>query len=296
MTIDVVTVSYNRRELLLASCASVVDTDTATRLIVVDNASNDGSAAAVRKAYPSATVLETDTNLGFAAAVNLGIRAGRSPYVLLLNSDATIQANSLSKLIEALNADPDAAAAGPRIVAPSGSLELSLNRTMSFSNELGFKILEILYADGRGPATSWVARQYGRDTNVRSLTAACLLLRREAVEEVGGLDERFFLYAEDVDLCLRLRSAGWRLLFVPKSEAQHVRGASGSANPTQTTLAYRQSQLAFYRKHYGQGAMILLHGFLLVRYLLLSPLPGWRGRRARALLTWCVRDPKPGAP
>ncbi len=287
--IDIVVVSYNRRDLLLQCCAAVGRLEQATRLFVVDNASDDGSAAAVRERVPAAHVIDMGSNRGFAAAVNRGVGEGSAPLVLLLNSDASIQSAALGRLAEVLERDPEVAGAGPRIRGAGGQLELSTGRTMSVLNDIGFLVAGLLHRGGNGPLTPLLERHASRPRIAGSLTGACLLLRRTALESVGGLDERFFLYAEDVDLCLRLRQAGWRLRYVPEATACHLRGGSAATAPAATALAYRRSQLAFYDKHRGSVQRTMLRGWLLARFGVAALLAGGaRGTRARQVVAMAL--------
>lgn len=287
--IDVVVVSYNQRERLLACCASVVASETLSRLIVVDNASSDASVEAIRQACPQAEVLEMNLNLGFAAAMNRGVAVGDSRLILLLNNDARLTDEALLRLAAAMDNDR-LGAAGPRLVGGAGQVELSIGRTISVFNETGFRFIELLYRDGTGPLAGIVERYLDKSRETRSLSGACLMLRREAFEEVGGFDERFFLYAEDVDLCRRLRQYGWALRYVASAVVEHDRGVSGAANPVETAIAYRRSQLAFYRKHRGRLVEFAVRLYLAARYaaaILFSR--GDRRRLASTMLTWTLR-------
>ena len=290
--IDVVIVSYDRQDLLDRCLASLQSSPSALRVFVVDNASSDGSAELVSSRYPETKLLQNDANVGFAAAVNRGVACGDAPLILLLNSDATLEASSLDALQQALDQTPRLAAVGPRILGEDGELELSTGRTMSLWNEAWFKVLGEM-----GGSQGWLfgrrlRRQYATDRDTSSLTAACLLVRREAYEEVTGLDERFFLYAEDVDLCRRLRQAGWRLRYVAGATARHLRGGSGSPNPEPAALAYRASQVAFYAKHRGLASRLILRLYLEIRYGIGRLL----GRDTdRAIWAWLRGGPSPTA-
>lgn len=284
--VDVVVVGYRCRDLLLSCCAALAQAGD-VRVIVVDNASGDGSGEAVRAAFPSVKVIENSHNEGFARAVNRGAACGDGDSVLLLNPDARIDRGSLERLARTLADDATIGAIGPRIHAPDGALELSVDRTMSLGNDVWIRLLELLYAGGHGPAAPLVRRTYARARDVRSLSAACLLARRAALQQVGGLDERFFLYAEDVDLCLRLRRAGWRLRYEPAAEATHVRGVSGRADPEAVERAWRASQSALYRKHRSALSTALLRSWVLLHYRIAAYLgAGERRRRARRMLEW----------
>ncbi|MFQ5742261.1 MAG: glycosyltransferase family 2 protein [Acidobacteriota bacterium] len=293
--VDIIVVSYNQRQRLLDCCRSALAGNLPVQLIVVDNASTDGSAGAVRHSYPAALTLPMSSNLGFAAAVNRGVRAGRAPQILLLNNDAVLHPEALPRLAEALE-EERVAAAGPRLIGVGGQVELSLGRTLGPFNEAAFRLLEWLYREGTGPLAGCVNRYYRQPHRTRSLSAACMLLKRAAVEEIGGFDERFFLYAEDVDLCRRLRQRGWCLRYVPAALVEHRRGASAATERQRVARVYRQSQLAFYRKHHGALAAHLLRFYLVLRFACRSLLSRGEGRRlAITMLRWTLRDAgKPG--
>lgn len=254
--LDVVIVSYRRRSLLLDCCASVREHAPGARIIVVDNASADGSVAAVLAAHPDATVIAMASNLGFATAANRGVAAGQSPWILLLNPDARLTPGALPALHAALAADPGAAAAGPRIRGNGGELELSVGRTMSLCNDAAFKFVGRFQS--RALVRHALERRYRRSRDTNSLSGACLLARRDAWEQVGGMDEAFFLYAEDVDLCRRWRTAGWRLRYVAEAEIHHQRGAAASLDPGAAIAHYRDSQRRFYAKHRSPAQQRLL--------------------------------------
>lgn len=262
---DVVVVSYNQRERLLACLAAAAAAKPAVRLIVIDNASVDGSAEAAAAAHPDADVIALPENVGFAAAVNRGAAIGEAPYILLLNNDARLGPRALEKMRRALD-NERVAAVGPRLLGPDGQIELSLDRTLSPWNEARFRVLGALYGSGHGPIAARVRRRYASSRDVASLSGACILLKREAFDEADGFDQRFFLYAEDVDLCLRLRQSGWRLRYVADAVVEHDRGASSATAPAATALHYRRSQIAFYRKHRGALATRGLRLYLACRF------------------------------
>lgn len=263
--VDVIVVSYNQRERLLACLAAAATAKPAVRLIVVDNASSDGSAEAAAVAHPAADVIALPENIGFAAAANHGAAIGAAPCILLLNNDARLGPGALEKMRRALD-NAGVAAVGPRLLGPDGEIELSLDRTLSPWNEARFRVLGALCRSGGGPIAARVRRRYGRSRDVISLSGACILLKRQALDQVGGFDERFFLYAEDVDLCLRLRQAGWRLRYEADAVVEHDRGASSATAPAATALHYRRSQIAFYRKHRGALATQGLRLYLAFRF------------------------------
>ncbi len=277
--VDVVVVSFNCRDLLATCCESVAALGARANLIVVDNASADGSAEMVRTRFPDAVLISSDRNLGFGAAINRGAAHGTAAEVLLLNSDAELCPGAYAALSAVLQNDPKTAGVGPHITDERGRTELTAGRTLSLLNETWFKMLGSAYETGVPLLRTLVARSYARPRVTLSLSAACLLLRREAFDQVGGFDERFFLYAEDVDLCRRLLQSGWQLRYVPAARVQHRRGASAAVEPL-TERWYRASQIAFYDKHRSRIALACLRAYLRLRYALMSRL-GDAARRAR---------------
>jgi N-acetylglucosaminyl-diphospho-decaprenol L-rhamnosyltransferase len=229
---------------------------TAYEVVVVDNASTDDSASSVA-AFPGVRLLRLPANVGFSAGNNAGIRATAGELVLLLNNDTIVPDGAIDALVARLDAHPQAAIAGPRLVDDRGEPELSFGPMISPLGELRQKLLTGLHARGVAPASRWVRRMTSREHLVDWVSGACLLVRRAVAERVGLLDERFFLYTEDVDFCASVRAAGWKVLFTPAAEIVHLRGRSRATAPRQMNAAYRRSQLAFYEKHHPRWAPVL---------------------------------------
>lgn len=258
-TLDIVIVSFNAREDLRACLTSLASAPSrhACAVVVVDNASRDGSPEVVPEALPSAALIRLPENVGFAAANNVAIRQTTGELILLLNSDTIVPPGALDLLVDVLVARPDAAAAGPRLVDTNGRPELSHGRMLSPLNELRQKVLGRLW-DGAGPVARWLADHLtGRERRVDWVSGACLLVRRADAEAVHLLDERYFMYAEDVDFCAALRARGRTIVFTPATTVVHKRGRSRQAAPEATRRAYRRSQLAFYAKHHPRWHPLL---------------------------------------
>jgi GT2 family glycosyltransferase len=229
---------------------------TAHEVVVVDNASTDDSADGVA-AFPGVRLLRLPVNVGFSAGNNVGIRATAGELVLLLNNDTIVPEGAIDTLLARLDGRPEAAIAGPRLVDDRGEPELSFGPMISPFGELRQKLVTGLHARGVGLASSWVRRVTSREHAVDWVSGACLLVRRAVAEQVGLLDERFFLYTEDVDFCASVRKAGWTVLFTPAAEVVHLRGRSRATAPRQMNAAYRRSQLAFYEKHHPRWVPVL---------------------------------------
>ncbi len=249
-TLAIIIVTYDSRPEIapcLDALAGHLD-DRAVTVTVVDNQSTDDTAGFVRGRWPSVQVIDAGGNLGFSRANNLGIRATRSDLVLLLNPDTVATPAAIDRLMDALRSHPDAAIAGPRLLDERRRPELSFGPAISPWGELTQKCRMTLYARDFAPAVRAVER-LSREAGDRAwVTGACLLVHRADLEAVGLLDERFFMYTEDVDLCTAVRARGRRVIFVPDAEVLHLGGRSAARNP-ETERLRRLSHLAYYEKH-----------------------------------------------
>jgi GT2 family glycosyltransferase len=239
--LSIIIVSFNAEADLTACLLSLKKAPPAIEheIIVVDNASSDGSVEAA-SAIAGVKVITMDRNRGFAAANNAGIRQSSGNYLLLLNSDTVAAAGAIDALVARLQAVKAAAVAGPRLVDAQGHAELSFGRMISPLNEFRRK----------RRSRKWIEKETAREQFVDWVSGACLLVRRGEAEEVGLLDERFFLYTEDVDFCHAVRKLGRKILFTPAAVVMHARGRSRASRPEASQSAYRRSHLAFYQKHH----------------------------------------------
>jgi N-acetylglucosaminyl-diphospho-decaprenol L-rhamnosyltransferase len=252
--IDAVVVSYRSRE-TLRGCVEPLCRTAGVAVTVVDNDSPDDSAETI--ADLPLEVIHSPRNGGFAYGCNLGAAAGSAPYVLLLNPDARIDGHALAAMARVLDREPGVAAVGPRIVGDGGELHWSQR---SFPR-LRSTWSQALFLHRIAPLARWADElirdpaAYARTGSPEWLSGACLLVRRSALAAVGGLDERFFLYCEDIDLCRRLREAGHELRFEPAATVRHRGGASA---PLESTLPiYALSRVLYARKHYPRLAVPL---------------------------------------
>jgi GT2 family glycosyltransferase len=260
--VTAVIVSFNTREHLLQSLASLEAVAVALETIVVDNASEDGSAEAVRARFPGARVMRNAENVGFGRACNQALAVAQAPYVLLLNSDAEVRPGAVETLAGRLDRQADLAAAGPRTVDADGVIEVSFGPPLTLRHEWRQRRLVRGVRARSAEAVRAAERLASVEHEPAWLSASCLLARRDALRGVGGFDEAFFLYEEDVDLCVRLRQAGWRLLYTPAAEAVHHGGRSMESLPDRARLEYERSHLHYYRKHNGPLATAALRAWL----------------------------------
>jgi N-acetylglucosaminyl-diphospho-decaprenol L-rhamnosyltransferase len=233
-------------------------------ITVVDNASTDATVAIVRERFSGVRVIAAPRNVGFAAANNLAILQTSGELLLLLNPDTVVGAGAVDTLVKTLDSRPDAAACGPRLTDAHGRAELSFGAMMSPWNELRQKFLVGGHARRWPFVTAHVERMTHQPSEPDWISGACLCVRRKDAESAGLLDERYFLYAEDVDFCAALRARGRKILFVPAAEVVHLRGQSRISASRASERAYRSSQLAFYEKHYPAWVPVL-RAYLRVR-------------------------------
>ncbi len=224
---------------------------------MVDNDSTDDTVTRIRSSWPRVRLIASDSNLGFAAANNRGIRESWSELVLLLNPDTSVPPEAIDRLVAHLDARREVAIVGPRIVDGEGRAELSFGSMIAPLTELKQKVLVAGNDRGMRPIVTMVERMTRHTREVDWVSGACLLIRRFDLEAAGLLDERFFLYTEDVDFCAALRARGRRILFTGAAEIRHLRGRSRSSAPVAMNAAYRRSHLAFYQKHHPRWAPAL---------------------------------------
>ncbi len=291
---SVIIVHYNTPALLidcLTSLAALPEAGT-LEVLVVDNGSADaaGAEAQARAIWPALVWLGNATNRGFAAANNQGLERARGPYLCLLNSDTVVRPGALAALLAYLEARPRVAVAGPRLLNPDGSLQPSCFRLPTLARTLGDGLL-ITNALRRLPAVdAYAGWPHDRERLVEAVSGACLVVRREAVAQVGGLDERFWMYAEESDWCRRFRAAGWAVGFCPTAVIIH-RGQGSWAGDTGAALdAAERGRRAYFAKHYGPLGVALWHGTALLgsglRALTLARRPAAARHRRRLAWHW----------
>lgn len=251
----VVVVNYNAGEYLARCVTSVVEASRglALDLLVVDNASRDGSARVVAERTPQVRLIDNPTNRGLSAAWNQGARAVDAPWILFLNADAEIWQGDLGEFVKVGDGRPDVALLGPVIRNPDGTTYESGRNFPGVLQAVGHAFLGPFAPGNRFTRayrqTSW-DRSTGRE--VDWVSGAAMLIRRSAFEQVGAFDEAFWLYGEELDLCSRLLDAGWKVLVTPELEVVHEGGVS-TGRSRLTHLMHSQSIYRYYRKHRATG-------------------------------------------
>ncbi len=275
MDLSIVIVNWNTRAMLRQCLESIYANPPCGvfEVWVVDNASTDDSQAMVKEHFSQARLVENAQNVGFARANNLAIRQVHGRYVLLLNSDTIVKPGALESLVRFMDARDEAGACGSRLLNPDGTLQYSCYLKPTLWREfLRLFHLGSLRGDGSYPMANWPLDQA---QEVDILQGAVMMLRRETLEQVGLLDEDFFMYSEDFDLCSRIQKENWKLYWVPWSEVIHFGGQSTKLVATDMFLHLYQSKLMFMRKHYGRSVANAYKFVLLVSALsriLLAPI------------------------
>lgn len=274
MDLSIVVVSWNTRDLLDNCLKSIYAYPFSGEfeVILVDNASGDGSAEMVKANYPQVKLLANSENTGFARANNQAIRLCSGRHILLLNPDTELKPHALDRLVAFMERTPQAGAAGSRLLNPDGSLQLSCHPELT----LGHELWRLLHLDSIVPVAMYRQSQWelDREREVDVIQGASLILRRAALDKVGWLDEEYFIYTEEVDLCHRLKKAGWKLYWVPQSEVVHYGGQSTRQVPREMFLRLYQSRVLYFRKNHGALTafiykMVLF--FVAVARLIFSP-------------------------
>jgi GT2 family glycosyltransferase len=253
--VSVVVVSYNVGSYLAQSLDAVGRSEDATlELIVVDNASSDGSADLVASRFPAVRLIRSERNIGFGAASNLGIAEAEGEFVLFLNPDVAVDPRCLSALAGFLRLHPESGAVGPKLLRPDGRPDLAARRAFPTPTVAFFRVTGLSRRFARSRALNRYNLGYLSEDEVHEIdagTAACLMVRRSALDQIGGFDTDFFMYGEDLDLCLRLKERGWKIFYVPSAVAIHEKGASSRQATSAMLWEFHRAMAIFHRKHYA---------------------------------------------
>jgi GT2 family glycosyltransferase len=262
-----IVVNRNTADLLVRCLDHIFqsDLDLYPDVIVVDNGSSDESVSRVKKRYPQVMVIEAGRNLGFAAANNRAVQQAKGEFVLLVNTDALLQKGCAQSLLKIMEADPRVGMVGPRLLNEDGSLQTSYEAAPTLATEtLNRSLLKRLFPS-RFPGKS---RRRAEPEDVETLIGAVMMIRRKALEALGGFDEDYFFFMEETDLAVRLRGAGWKVVHAPLASAVHLQGATAKTYHASARIEFYRSRYLFFRKHYGLRTEQLLKGVLLANLTL----------------------------
>jgi hypothetical protein len=264
MELSVIIVNWNTRNLLCKCLDSLnqVVKKIEMEIFVVDNGSVDGSGEAIRKRFPVVKLIENQTNLGFAKANNQALRLAKGKYTLLLNPDTQLKKGAIEEMISFMSAHPEVGVVGGQLLNSGGSKQNSIANFPSLATELLNKsLLRWLFPENfPGKETS-----YHGPIEVDSVIGACMMVRREAMEQVGLLDEDYFLFLEETDWCYRMKKASLKIYHIPQAEIFHLQGRSAEENKERARVEYYRSRYHFFRKNRGRFQWTILHIGLLIR-------------------------------
>jgi GT2 family glycosyltransferase len=278
--VSFIIVNWNTKDLVLQCIDSLFQKqgNYTQEIIVVDNASSDGSADAIKTKYPEMQLIQNSQNLGFAKANNIGIKKSTGKYLCLVNSDIQLLDNTISFMISFMNNNKDVGLSGPKILWPDLTLQHSCKNFPSVRTLM----CETLSLNRLFPNTALFSGEdmfffkHDQQLKVDWLAGCFMMIRSEVLATVGLLDELFFIYSEETDLCKRIRDAGWEIVFLPEVSAIHHSGASAKKNPLRFSKEQRLSELKYWKKHktlpirFFFSVILLLHhsARLIICYLI----------------------------
>lgn len=264
MDLSIIIVNYNTNELLKQTIQSVIDTVGESinyEIIVSDNGSTDGSCEMVRQFFLGVKLIENNDNLGFPKANNVAIKDAKGQYILLLNSDTSVQEGCLQKCITYIDGHKEIGALGCKLLLDDGTLDHACKRgfpTLEASLYYMLKLDKVFPKNKKFGAYTLDYLPQDEINEVDSLTGAFMIVRREAIKEVGLLDEDFFMYGEDIDWCYRIKEAGWKVIYYPEASTIHYKGGSSRKKRLKTIYEFHRAMYLFYNKHYRKSNNIFI--------------------------------------
>lgn len=255
MDLSIIVVNYNTRELTL-NCLQTIylsETTYSFEVIMIDNNSKDGSVQAVRQMYPQVKILQNTDNVGFSKANNQGIHIAKGRYILLLNSDTTVEHDTLDIMLHFMDDHAEVGASGCKVVLPDGSLDKACRRGYPTPLATFYYVSGISKLFPTSPRFNSYHMEYLSEDDaypIDCLVGAFMMVRREVIDQVGLLDERFFMYFEDTDWCYRIQKAGWINYYYPKTKVTHIKRGSSRGMSYRITYEFHRSMKMFYDKHY----------------------------------------------
>ena len=296
--LSIVIVNWNTKEYLLRCLGSIFKLGQRMNweVIVIDNGSQDGSGMEVKKSFPFVHLVENEKNLGFAKAANQGLQKALGRYALLLNPDTQVKGEAIEQLGSFMETHLEAGVAGPQLLNSDGSKQNSIANYPSLATELLNKSLLRWLFPKKFPGKE---RDYSEPVEVDSVIGACMIVRRDAIDQVGLLDEDYFLFLEETDWCYRMAKVGWKIYHVPQAEVDHFQGKSAETVKKRARVEFYRSRYHFFKKNRGSlqwfillcGLMIRLGfeflGMLLVSLVTFFTIKGWRKKLSiYAYLMW----------
>lgn len=256
--LSIIIINWNTKQMLLDCLASVEQNvrSASYEIIVVDNGSSDGSVVAARSAFPRAAVIANAANLGFARANNRGLNIAKGKYAVLLNSDTVVKEGAFEKLFSFMESCPRAGMCGPQLLNADGSAQTSFGKFPTLAGEfISRSLLRVFFPRSHRRLFVSDVSEAGGPAVVDFIIGACMVARKQAIEEAGVLDEDFFFFYEEIDWCLRMKRAGWPVYHVPDAQIIHFGGGSTKKVNLQARAESWRSRYLFFKKSLGLGRL-----------------------------------------
>lgn len=257
MKLSIIIVSWNVKQELINCLRSIVENPPSYgyEVITVDNASNDGTIETLQKDFPNVKLIVNNENRGFAAANNAGLKQAQGEYILYLNPDTIVHHGALDILVDFLDNNTNAGACGPKLLNDDGTLQPSIRKVPDFRSALYQNTILRRLGLFRNNYRQYrmLDFDFEKQIDVDVIMGAALMVKHSILKEIDGMDEAFFMYYEEADLCYRIQKAGWRIVFLPNAQITHLGGKSSDQIPVKTKMMRLRSLLIFFRKHYGKS-------------------------------------------
>ena len=262
--LSIIIINWNTKDLLIQCLTSIPKMIQGFKIeiFVVDNGSRDGSGEEVKKVFPFVHLVENEKNLGFAKAVNQGLQKASGRYILLLNPDTQMKGGAIERFVSFMDSHPDTGVAGAQLLNSDGSKQNSIANFPSLATELLNKSLLRWLFPKRFPGKT---KNYPEPIEVDSVIGAFMMVRREALGQVGSLDEDYFLFLEETDWCYRMKRAGWKIYHVPQAEVYHFQGKSAESVKKRAKVEFYRSRYHFFKKNRGHFQWFILLMGLMIR-------------------------------
>jgi GT2 family glycosyltransferase len=267
LDLSIIIVNYNTCKLTLDALNSIYDSTTnySYEVILIDNHSSDSSVDTIRAAHPHITLIDNQANVGFSRANNQGIRIAQGRYILLLNSDTLLESNTIQTMIQFMDAHPQAGASGCKLVLTDGSLDKACKRGFPTPSAAFYYITGLSKRFPNNPKFNQYQLGHLNENEhhqVDSLVGAFMLVRRTTIDQIGLLDEEYFMYGEDIDWCYRMKEAGWEIHYYPMTRITHLKGASSRRKPLKIIYEFYRAMYLFHHKHYRKRYNVIVNAVI----------------------------------
>ncbi|KQC47974.1 glycosyl transferase family 2 [Geobacillus sp. Sah69] len=257
MDISIIIVNYNTPKLTIEAIESILKSKTkySYEIIVVDNHSSDDSVHIIKGEFQNVVVIENKQNVGFSKANNQAIKLSKGRYILLLNSDTIVREDTIEKMIEFMDKNKKVGASGCKVILPNGELDWACHRGFPTPQASFYYLVGLARLFPKSPRFNQYHLGYmnlNEPHPIDCLVGAFMIVRREVIEQVGLLDEQFFMYGEDIDWCYRIKQAGWEIYYCPFTSIIHYKGASSQKKPFKIVYEFHRAMCLFHRKHYAR--------------------------------------------